>query len=595
MTPTQHERIEALFEQALALSPDERSAFLNQQDDDPRILSEVRQMLAADAAETDWLEQAALGTQFSIEGALTPGRATIPEQIGRYRVLGVLGEGGMGTVYLAEQEHPRRQVAVKTLRPGLVSARLLRRFGTEAEILGSLQHPGIAQVFEAGLVDLPHGRQPYFAMEYIQGRPLCRYAADEALDVRSRVELVARICDAVHHAHQKGVIHRDLKPDNVLIAEPDTGSGTGRQAGFVGLGQPKVLDFGIARQTDTDLQRTTLHTDADQLLGTLPYMSPEQMRGTPGELDTRVDVYALGVMLYELLAGEVPLHVRGVPLAEAARIIEEQEPPALGRYGPGLRGDLETIARKALAKEVGHRYDSAAALAADLRRYLDSEPIIAHPPSTWYQLRKFAVRNTGLVSGAAVGVFLLLIGVALAAWWALESNRSARRAESHAQLAAQREQRALRQEHLATLLAADSALQLDQPGRARAILDRAPATQRGFGWRLLNSLATPDLREVDLSAWQTPQQDASRSDGLHIGFQSDGTPLLYVSAKAGCGRSIWSGRGSVTHGMSGTSISLRSQRISRWCWCCRLATSDSLLIPSTAVACCGSTRGPRIA
>lgn len=327
--------------------------------------------------------------------------ATLPETIGTYRVLGVLGEGGMGMVYLAEQERPKRTVALKVVRPGMLSGPMLRRFELESQVLGRLQHPGIAQVFEAGMAVVGAAasgnetRAPFFAMEYVRGQTLTEYASVRRLSVLERLELMAKVCDAVQHAHSRGVIHRDLKPGNILVTAE---------------GLPKVLDFGIARATDSDI-KATMQTDVGQLVGTLPYMSPEQVAGDAGALDTRSDVYTLGVILYELLAGRLPLDVAGRTIVEAARTITQDEPRKLGDDFPELRGDISTIVAKAMEKDRERRYKTASEFAADIERHRRSEPIAARPPTTVYQLKKFAVRNKGLVVGASAAVILLILGV----------------------------------------------------------------------------------------------------------------------------------------------------------------------------------------
>ena len=235
--------------------------------------------------------------------------AALPATIGRYRIVRLIGEGGMGAVYEAEQDQPRRTVALKVIKPGLASPELLRRFAQEAQVLGRLQHPGIAQIYEAGTADTGFGSQPYFAMEFIRGAALRDYADSRHLGLRERLELMVRICEAVQHAHQRGVIHRDLKPGNIIVDE---------------AGQPKVLDFGVARVTDSDTQ-ATLQTDVGQLVGTLNYMSPEQVLADPLDIDTRSDVYALGVILYELLSGRLPYQI-SKRLHEAMQTIREEEP-----------------------------------------------------------------------------------------------------------------------------------------------------------------------------------------------------------------------------------------------------------------------------
>jgi tetratricopeptide (TPR) repeat protein len=307
-----------------------------------------------------------------------------------------VGEGGMGSVYEAEQEQPRRIVALKVIRPGLAGPDLLWRFRQESQALARLQHPGIAQIYEAGAEDSGAGLQPFSAMEFIRGRPLLRYAEEHRLNTRQRLELMAKVCEAVHHAHQRGLIHRDLKPGNILVDE---------------AGQPKILDFGVARVTDSDIEATQ-QTDVGQLVGTLAYMSPEQVLADPLALDTRSDVYALGVILYQLLAGRLPYHI-SPKVHEAVRAIQEDDPAPLSSINRSYRGDVETIVAKALEKDKVRRYASAADLAGDIRRYLQDEPIIARPAGAIYQLEKFARRHKALVTGV-LAVFVVLVGGVIA-------------------------------------------------------------------------------------------------------------------------------------------------------------------------------------
>ena len=302
--------------------------------------------------------------------AAIPG-PSLPSVIGRYRILSLIGEGGMGAVYEAEQDKPRRTVALKVVKGAWANRELIARFEQESQLLARLQHPGIAQVYEAGTADNGSGLQPYFAMELItNGQPLTEFADARGLNFRQRLALMAQVCDAVHHAHQRGIIHRDLKPRNILVDES---------------GQPKILDFGVARMTDSDAQATR-QTDIGQLVGTLAYMSPEQALADPLELDTRSDVYALGVVLYELLAGKLPYRL-SAKLHEAVATIREQDPTALSSVNRVYRGDIETIVARALEKDKTRRYASAADLAADIQRYLKDEPIMARPASTLYQLQ----------------------------------------------------------------------------------------------------------------------------------------------------------------------------------------------------------------
>jgi eukaryotic-like serine/threonine-protein kinase len=349
--------------------------------------------------------------------------------IGHYRITGIIGRGGMGVVYEAEQEQPKRPVALKVINPGVTSEHAIRRFEHEAQILGLLQHSGIAQVYEAGTFDLGAGVQPFFAMEYVRGVPLTQYAERNKLSTHARLELIVKICRAVQHAHQKGVIHRDLKPGNILVTDE---------------GEPKVLDFGVARATDSDIHTTTLQTDVGQLIGTIPYMSPEQAGGDPTELDTRSDVYALGVVAYELLAGRLPYNVQQKMVHEAVRIIREDEPTRLSSINRTLRGDVEIVIGKALEKEKDRRYQSALDFASDIERYLNDEPIVARPPSVAYQFRKFARRNKALVGGVAATFIVLLAGLIAATTLYLQAEEA--RAEAVTARDAEAEQRRIAEE-----------------------------------------------------------------------------------------------------------------------------------------------------
>lgn len=410
-------RLAEIFDRACALPIEERAAFVAQEcGDDAELRRQVTELLEQDAhyesAERfeDSRVFSSLERRIADEAADVLGGATThPGRIGPYRILGKLGAGGMGIVYRAEQSNPKRVIALKVIQPGVLSGPALRRFEFEGEVLGRLHHPGIARIFEAGVAELPDGmtRLPYFAMELIEGDNLLDHASKAELDDRERLELLARVCDAVHHAHQKGIIHRDLKPGNVLV-----------EARSQRPGHPKVLDFGVARVTDADGRSTSLRTAAGQLIGTLPYMSPEQIAGDPESLDIRSDVYSLGVILHELLCGELPIDPGETPLPEAVRRLTEEEPSRLGRRDVRFRGDIETIVAKALAKDPDRRYTSAAEFAGDLRRYLRDEPITARPTSRIYQLTKFARRNRALVI-ATVLVFLSLV----VAWFAERHHR----------------------------------------------------------------------------------------------------------------------------------------------------------------------------
>ena len=402
MYPQRWQQVRELFAAARERPDAERAAFLASAcRGDVELQDEVGSLLS---------EADALGGFLATGSPAQGGHLPPEERIGSYRILGVLGRGGMGVVYLAEQENPRRTVALKVIRPGLFSAAAVRRFEHEAAMLARLRHPGIAQIYEAGTAAHALGPRPFFAMELIEGEQLIEFARREELGTRARLELFARVCDGVQHAHQKSVIHRDLKPGNILV-DPS--------------GQPKILDFGIARSTDADVLATSA-TGIGQLLGTLPYMSPEQTSGDPRDLDTRSDVYALGVVLYELLTGVLPHDLSGKSIPEAVRVISERDPTPLSSVNKLFRGDLDTIASKALEKDRARRYASASDLAADVRRTLCDEPISARPASTIYQLRKFARRNRALVGGVGVAFLVLVLGIAGTTWQALRATRLAR-------------------------------------------------------------------------------------------------------------------------------------------------------------------------
>lgn len=418
MTPERWAQIREIFEHALESS--DRAAFVAEAcHGDEELQREVASLLAQHSDSGDpifdrpaWEITASWMPRDSESAPEQDARTPwIPRAIGKYRILGVLGQGGMGAVYQAEQDHPRRLVALKVIRPGYSSPELLRRFEMESLALGRLQHPGIAQIYEGGTADAGLGPQPFFAMEFIRGETLREYLRTHRPNTRQRLELMAKICDAVEHAHQRGLIHRDLKPANIMV-DP--------------TGQPKILDFGVARVTDSDT-KATRQTDVGQLVGTLAYMSPEQVLADPLALDTRSDVYSLGVLLYELLADRLPYKLSD-RLHEAARTIREEDPARLSSIRGEYRGDIETIVVKALEKDKTRRYGSAAALAADLRHYLEDEPIAARPPSTAYQLQKFARRHRVLATSIAAIFVTLVVAVVVSTREALRATRAERTA-----------------------------------------------------------------------------------------------------------------------------------------------------------------------
>jgi len=406
-------RIKLILAKAFDLPAQERVAFLDTAcGDNPELRQEVESYLQAGEAHDGDSGLPAPMTELPVSGPTLIGPGT---HIGRYHLKRLIGSGGMGAVYEAVQEQPRRTVALKIMKRGIASRSALRRFEYEAQLLARLRHPGIAQVYEAGTHDDGSGPVPFFALEYIPGaRTLTDHAKEKGLTTRQRLELFTLVCDAVHHGHQKGIIHRDLKPANILVDS---------------LGQPKIIDFGVARATDSDLAVTTLQTDVGQLIGTLQYMSPEQTDADPHDIDTRSDVYTLGVVLFELLCDRPPYRMESASVIEAATVVRDQAPTRPSTINKGLRGDIETIVLKALEKDRDRRYRSASQLADDIHRYLRDEPITARPPSVAYQARMFARRHRVLVgAGTVVGLALVVAVVGIA--WGLVQAKAAR---AHAQ------------------------------------------------------------------------------------------------------------------------------------------------------------------
>jgi serine/threonine protein kinase/Tfp pilus assembly protein PilF len=425
-------------------SPAARSEYLRQAcGSDAALLGQVETLLRAYEQQASFLESPPLAG--SAPTSDSPLSERLGMQIGPYKLLQQIGEGGMGVVYMAEQEQPlRRRVAIKIIKPGMDSRQVIARFEAERQALSLMDHPNIARVLDGGTTE--SGR-PYFVMELVKGQPITHYCDEKHLTPRQRLELLLPVCQAIQHAHQKGIIHRDIKPSNILVAEYDEKP------------VPKVIDFGVAKAIGSPLTEKTMFTGFGQIVGTLEYMSPEQAKVNQLDIDTRSDIYSLGVLLYELLAGSTPFdtqRLRSAAFDEMLRIIREEEPPkpstkmsssaALpsvaanrsmepARLSKTVRGELDWIVMKALEKDRNRRYESANGFALDLQRYLSDEPVQACPPSAAYWLRKFARRNKGgLAVGALVLFFLMLLGGGTG--WAVRD-----RAAQEAEIARERDER----------------------------------------------------------------------------------------------------------------------------------------------------------
>ena len=404
---------------------DSRSEYLDQIcNGDSALRRRVEALLAADGQETDFLKS---NHQLAKTAASKTQSNSNARQIGPYKIREQIGEGGMGIVYVAEQQSPvRRKVALKIIKPGMDSKEVVARFKAERQALAMMDHPGIAKVFDGGVTD---AGQSYFAMELINGIPITQYCDEQKLGIRERLDLFVSVCNAVQHAHQKGVIHRDIKPSNVLVTLHD------------GKPVPVIIDFGVAKATNQNLSDQTIYTRLHQVVGTTLYMSPEQAELSRFGVDTRTDIYSLGVLLYELLSGTTPFdreRFKQAALDEVRRIIREEEPPkpstrlstlgdtatkvsSLRRTDPhklrhSLRGDLDWIVMMALEKDRNRRYETANGLGMDVTRFLNDEPVLARPPSTIYRIQKFYLRNKALATTSLFVVLALTVGFATALW-----------------------------------------------------------------------------------------------------------------------------------------------------------------------------------
>jgi len=420
-------RIESAFNELRAMSTDDahsiEARLIELAQGDTGMADEVRAMLELDRSERNLLDQPAIAID-----TLDFNTEFLPESIANYTPVRILGEGGMGIVYEAKQHDTDRRVALKVIRSRSIQEKIRKRFQREAQILAKLNHPGIATIYDSGTAD--DNRTPFVAMELVHGVPIHHYGRDTELTIEDRVDLLVKVCCAVAYAHSIGIVHRDLKPSNILVTD---------------AGEPKVLDFGIALELQIDdrtmmkqmeqMRQMTQMTQTGQLLGTLQYMAPEQVDRTKNKPSARTDVYALGLIAFELFTGESAHAGRESSMYELVRSIRDDEPRSLGAHDRTLRGDLETIIAKSLAREPERRYPDAGALADDLDRFLAHKPIEARPPSTWYQLRKFSQRNPLLVGSVASIMLVLIVAIVLIsnALRVANNERAIAQREQHAQ------------------------------------------------------------------------------------------------------------------------------------------------------------------
>jgi len=492
--PARFERLERHFEEATRLPAAERARYLDEAcADDPVLRAELDRMLAVEESAPEFLEYPSGDTGSAVEPGDGAARAAFPERIGPYAIVRTVAVGGMGVVYEARQDRPARRVALKVLRPGLLGDQATRRFRYEAEVLGRLQDSRVAQVYEAGVHTDAAGETPYFAMEYVDGVDVRQHVRDAGLDRRERLELFLEICGAVQHGHQHGVIHRDIKPSNVLVDSD---------------GRVKLIDFGVARAVDAKGEADL--TRAGELVGTLAYMAPEQLSGDPAQVDTRTDVHALGLLLYELLCERGPFELGGMSMTEVAQVLREREPLDPRVLEPTLPRDLAWVLLRALEKEPDRRYASASELGLDVRRFLAHEPVQAGGPSRLYRLRKFVRRNRLAVAAGAVVAIALVSGAGLALAGFLRARAEAAKFASINDV-------------LTNLLVAVRVEQDGHDVRVRELLDRA-AEQLG--------LRLADRPEVEL-ALRRALAESYHSLGLESEAAAQARIALDLGARTG--------------------------------------------------------------
>jgi len=454
-----------------------------------------------DTADAQWLD-----TNVGVRADEWIGR-----RIGEFEIIRIIGTGGMGNVYEAKQMHPHRSVALKIVKSAAASQATLQRFELESELLARLQHPGIAQVYDSGHQIQDDVLLPYFAMEYVPGsRSITEYAQQEHLSRTGRLALFLRVCDAVQYGHGRGVIHRDLKPSNILITSS---------------GRPKVIDFGVALMAGSDeFDHTT--TIEGRFVGTLQWSSPEQCGDDPRDVDVRTDVYSLGVLMYQLMTGELPYDLKGIPIYRAPLVIRETKPVSPKSIDATIPVEIEHILQKSLSKDRESRYASVADLGMDIRRFLNSQPILAKPPSTIHRLRLYARRNQ-LKFRATIVVFLaILIGVTGLIWGFVESEARQKDMKIALEAAASAKNTAEQKAYVATIGTAQAAIANDSWGMARYHLASTIRDQRGWEWHYLQSIVDQSIRTWLIG--DRPTSLASSPTGMHLAITFEGGRVVLI-------------------------------------------------------------------
>ena len=594
-------RVEAIFDGAVAQPSDaEREAYLRQVCAGDEVLRrKIDALLMADRRGGNFLDfqGEGIGTQLATQSsqALTESPGSV---IGRYKLLEEIGQGGFGVVFMAEQQFPlRRRVALKIIKPGMDTKQVVARFEAERQALALMDHPNIARVFDGGSTE--SGR-PYFVMELVRGAAITEYCDREKLKTRERLELFMQVCQATQHAHQKGIIHRDIKPSNVLVTIRDDKP------------VPKVIDFGIAKAINQQLTEKTLFTEFRQMIGTPAYMSPEQAQRDAFDIDTRTDIYSLGVLLYELLTGSTPFDARSLRAAaydEIRRIIRDVEPPkpstrlsSMGieldgvgerrqiegqRLARSVRGDLDWLVMKCLEKDRARRYETASALLRDVQHYLNDEPVEASPPTALYRLRKLSKKYRKSLGVVATIAFLLVSGILVSAWQAVRATRaevaaqidrgnafsalSAADAARVAETAARHEavnqkevaEKALSESetesYFASIYAADAARNFANTDTVQEFLQAAPVRLRNWEWRYLNAETSTQIMTLHFP--DIAQGTRFSPDGKQIVSICHDETIHFFDARTGRELRSVRGKGLRAHP---DGVSLDGQRIAAW-------------------------------